>query len=56
MLQEDHDPDGKPLPRGPNAGTPRGPPVKDEDERRAAAGAEGEVERGEGGGGRQATE
>lgn len=40
MLQKDHDPRGKPLPRGASAGTPRGPGVTDETERKAAAGAD----------------
>ena len=39
MLQKDHDPEGKPLPKGPNAGASRGPALKYEDERKAAAGA-----------------
>jgi hypothetical protein len=48
MLQKDHDPDGKPLPRRPNAGVSRGPGVTDEAERKAGAGAEGDVEPGDG--------
>ena len=48
MLQKDHDPRGKPLPAGANAGASRGPGVTDEKERKAAAGAEGDVEPGDG--------
>lgn len=44
MLQKDHDPDGKPLPKGANAGESRGPGVTDEKERKAAAGAEEDVD------------
>lgn len=46
MLQKDHDPEGKPVPRGPNAGASRGPPIKDQDERKAAAGADDAIEQG----------
>jgi hypothetical protein len=44
MLQKDHDPQGKPLPRGPNAGASRGPGVTDEAERKATTRAEGQME------------
>lgn len=50
MLQKDHDPKGKPLPRGAHAGTPRGQGVTDEAERKAAAGAEGDADLREGDG------
>ena len=44
MLQEGHDPDGKPLSTKANAGISRGPGVTDEKERKAAASAEPDVD------------
>lgn len=37
MLQDRHDPDGKPVPARASAGRRRGPGVTDGDERKAAA-------------------